>query len=152
MAGRTRVHSVLAMTSSPLRVLIAGGGVAGIEALLSLRALAGDRVELTLADAQRDFTYRPLKVAEPFARGQARRYPIAAIARDAGATLVTDAIVAVDDEARTARTAGGEELSYDVLMLATGARSVPAFENALNWDDRSGPDRLGGLLRDIDEG
>src|SRR3954449_9343890 len=118
------------MTSSPLRVLIAGGGVAGIEALLSLRALAAGRVELTLAEAQRDVTYRPLKVAEPFARGQARRYPIAAIARDAGATLFTDAIVAVDDEARTARTAGGEELSYDVLMLATGARSVPAFENA----------------------
>ena len=28
-------------------VVIAGGGVAGIEALLGLRALAGDRVRLT---------------------------------------------------------------------------------------------------------
>jgi NADH dehydrogenase FAD-containing subunit len=34
------------MTTTPLRVLVAGGGIAGIEALLELRALAGDRVEL----------------------------------------------------------------------------------------------------------
>jgi len=37
-------------------------------------------------------------------------------------------------------------------VLATGARGVPAFEHALTWDDRSGPDHLGGLLRDIGEG
>src|ERR1700709_2533763 len=63
------------MTSTPLRVLVAGGGVAGIEALLTLHALAGDRVELTLADAQPEFIDRPMTVAEPFARGQARHYP-----------------------------------------------------------------------------
>ena len=68
------------MTSTPLRVLVAGGGVAGIEALLTLHALAGDRVELTLADAQPEFIDRPMTVAEPFARGQARHYPLADIA------------------------------------------------------------------------
>ena len=30
------------------RVLVAGGGVAGLETLLALRALAGDRVDITL--------------------------------------------------------------------------------------------------------
>jgi NADPH-dependent 2,4-dienoyl-CoA reductase/sulfur reductase-like enzyme len=30
------------------RVLIAGGGVAGLETLLALRALAGDRVDITI--------------------------------------------------------------------------------------------------------
>jgi len=29
-------------------VLIAGGGVAGLETLLALRALAGDRVDITI--------------------------------------------------------------------------------------------------------
>ena len=38
-----------------LRVLIAGGGVAGLEALLALRDLAGDRVELTLLSPETDF-------------------------------------------------------------------------------------------------
>lgn len=144
--------SVRPMTTTPLRVLVAGGGVAGIEALLALRALAGDRVDLTLADAGPDFTYRPMKVAEPFARGQATRHPMAEIARDIGVRLVADSVVAVDDEARIARTAGGEELRFDALLLATGARAEPAYEHALTWDDRSGPDHLGGLLRDIEQG
>jgi sulfide:quinone oxidoreductase len=29
---------------------------------------------------------------------------------------------------------------------------VPAYEHALTWDDRSGPDHLGGLLRDVEQG
>jgi sulfide:quinone oxidoreductase len=140
------------MTTSPLRVVVAGGGVAGIEALLTLHALAGDRVDLTLADAQPDFIYRPMRVAEPFARGSARRYPIADMARDAGARLVADSVTAVDAEARVARTADGTTLRYDALVLATGARAVPAFEHALTWDDRSAPDELGGLLRDVEQG
>jgi sulfide:quinone oxidoreductase len=152
MAGLSPERSVPAMTTSPLRVVVAGGGVAGIEALLTLRALAADRVELTLADGQTDFLYRPMKVAEPFARGTARRHPIAAIARDAGAQHVPDAVTAVDVDARIAYTASGEALRYDALLLATGARAVPAFHGVLTWDDRSAPDHLGGLLSDIEQG
>lgn len=140
------------MTTSPLRVVVAGGGVAGIEALLTLRALAGDRVALTLVDRQTDFIYRPMKVAEPFARGTARRHPIARIARDVCARHVAGAVTAVDPDARIASTSSGEALRYDALLLATGARAVPAFPNVLTWDGRSAPDRLGGLLSDIEEG
>ena len=152
MASPCAERSVRRMTNSPLRVLVAGGGVAGIEALLTLHALAGDLVDLTLVDAQPDFIYRPMKVAEPFARGLARHYPMADVARDAGARIVADAVTAVDSDARVAHTAGGAELRYDALLLATGARSVPAYEHALTWDDQSGPDHLGGLLRDIEQG
>jgi sulfide:quinone oxidoreductase len=140
------------MTNSPLRVLIAGGGVAGVEALLTLHALAGDRCELTLADAQSDFIYRPMKVAEPFARGTAERRPMAAIARDVGARLVADSVAGVDDRERVAATAQGERLEYDALLLATGAGAVPAYRHALTWDDRSAADHLGGLLRDLEQG
>jgi sulfide:quinone oxidoreductase len=140
------------MTNSPFRVLIAGGGIAGVEALLTLRALAGDRCELTLADAQPDFIYRPMTVAQPFARGSAERRPMAAIAQDAGARLVADAVVSIDDGERIAVTEHGERLSYDALILATGARAVPAYRHALTWDDRSAAEHLGGLLRDLQEG
>jgi sulfide:quinone oxidoreductase len=140
------------MTTAPLRVLIAGGGVAGLEALLTLHALAGDRVELTLADAQTEFIYRPMTVAEPFARGRARRYPLAGVARDTGAQFVRAAVTAVDDEARIALTSSGDALRYDALLLATGARAVPAYEHAMTWDDRTAVERLGGLLRDIEQG
>ena len=37
-----------------VRVLIVGGGVAAVEALLAMRALAGNRVELTVLSAQRE--------------------------------------------------------------------------------------------------
>jgi NADH dehydrogenase FAD-containing subunit len=40
---------------SALRVLIAGGGVAGLEALLALRQLAEERVEIELLAAEPQF-------------------------------------------------------------------------------------------------
>ena len=61
------------MTSPPTRVLVAGAGVAGLEAVLALQALAGDRVEIELLAPERHFTYRPLAVAEPFRAGSVQR-------------------------------------------------------------------------------
>jgi NADH dehydrogenase FAD-containing subunit len=37
------------------RVVIAGGGVAGLETLLALRALAGDRVDVTIVAPELKF-------------------------------------------------------------------------------------------------
>jgi sulfide:quinone oxidoreductase len=152
MAGGPAEPSVPGMTTPSFRVLVAGGGVAGLEALLTLHAVAGDRVEVTLADPRPDFVYRPMRIAEPFARGVARRYPLADVAREAGARLVPDGIATVDDERRVAVTAGGEELRYDALLLTTGARVVHVYEHALSWDDATAADGLGGLLRDIEQG
>ena len=47
----------------PLDVIIAGGGVAGLEALLALHELAGPRVNVELLAPEHDFVYRPLAVA-----------------------------------------------------------------------------------------
>ena len=49
------------------RVAIVGGGVAGVETLLALSDLAGDRVEQTLVAPTPDFLYKPLLVEELFA-------------------------------------------------------------------------------------
>jgi sulfide:quinone oxidoreductase len=61
------------MPRTPPNVVIAGGGVAGLEALLALRALAADRVDLTLIAPDDHFAYRPLAVAQPFALGASPR-------------------------------------------------------------------------------
>jgi sulfide:quinone oxidoreductase len=142
------------MTTSPLRTVIAGGGVAGLEALLALRALAGDRVELTLVAPTADFIYRPLAVAEPFALGRPRRTPLAEVARDASAAFVEAPVLRVDADERLVHVENDEALPYDALVLATGAATEPAFgaENILNWTDTSGVEALGGLLRDLEEG
>jgi sulfide:quinone oxidoreductase len=141
------------MTTNPHRVLVAGGGVAGIEALLALHALAGDRIELTLISPTPDFVYRPLAVAEPFALGHQRRTPLAEATRAAGATFVQAPLASVDVAGRIVHLADGQELAYDALVVATGAASEPAFANGvLTWDDTSGAEVLGGLLRDLEEG
>jgi len=136
----------------PLNVLVAGGGVAGLEVLLALRHLAGNRIERTLLTPEDEFVYRPMAVAEPFARGHAQRHRLDAIAHDLGARLVRGSLADVDDRTHTATTSAGERLSYDALVVAIGARSELALERALTWTPESDGEIYGGLLRDVEEG
>src|SRR5438132_14129244 len=87
--------------ASPLRVLIAGGGVAGLETLMALRGLAGDLVTLTLIAPEEEFVYRPLTVERPFSVGRMRSVGLPRAAQDAGATLLAARAEEVDPEART---------------------------------------------------
>src|SRR5437764_3714727 len=140
------------MTATPFRVAIAGGGVAGLEALLALRSLAGDRVDLTLVSPTDHFSYRPLAVARPFALGSPRQTPLSAAALDTGASFIEASLDSVDAAARTATLGNGEKLAYDALLLAIGAAAEPAYSHAFTWDDRTDVDSIGGLLRDLEEG
>jgi sulfide:quinone oxidoreductase len=133
-------------------VLIAGGGVAGLEAAFALRELAGDRVAVTVLSAGEDFVYRPLSVGEPFNRSHAEHYDLAGLVSEAGAELVRGTLTAVDCEARVAHTAEGGELSYDALLVAIGARIEPAYEHATSVDDARMDELLHGLVQDIEEG
>jgi sulfide:quinone oxidoreductase len=142
----------MASEHQPLNVVIVGGGVAALEALIALRELAADRVSATLVAPEDDFVYRPLKVAEPFARGEARRYGLAEIASELGARFMRDAFAALDGEPRTITTRGGGSVGYDVLVLAVGARQVPAFRRALTFGVERDPEMFNGLLADIEQG
>lgn len=145
------------MTSSstgngPFNVLIAGGGVAALEAALALRELAGDRVSTTLLAPAPEFVVRPMRVREPFAYRAARSYPLDDIARDLGVTLVSDAFRWLDAPAKVVHTESGSQLSYDALLLAMGARLYPAFTHGLTIDDRIIDEQLHGLVQDVEEG
>ena len=56
------------MAHADLHVLVAGGGVAALEAALALRA-ADERLSVELLAPEPHFWYRPAAVAEPFGLG-----------------------------------------------------------------------------------
>jgi sulfide:quinone oxidoreductase len=53
-------------------VLVAGGGVAGLETVLALRALAGDRVDVTIVAPERRLIDRSTTAIQPFERQRVR--------------------------------------------------------------------------------
>lgn len=134
------------------RVLIAGGGVAALEAALALQELGADRVHTTLLTPRTAFTHRPLSVLEPFPGPGARRYALAQIAHDAGAELLADRLGLVDAERRLAHTTGGRSLAYDALLIAYGVEIRARFTHARTVDDRYLDDRLHGLVQDVEDG
>jgi len=139
-------------SSDPLRVLIAGGGVAALETMMALRALAGDRVQITLLAPDRDFHYRPMAVAEPFALAQARHIALVAIAHDFDARLVKGELAAVDPTEHRVVTGDGATIGYDALVIACGTQMRPAYEGVITVNDRSLGATLRGLVQDVEEG
>jgi len=139
------------------RVVIAGGGVAALEALLALRADAGALVDVTLLADTDAFAYRALR----FDEGDPRRYQLAALVEGADARFVRASISSISAGARELVLDGGRRIPYDALLLATGARtgtfhghdsidrdvtivvprgvlwSLPAYELALRTASRS---------------
>jgi len=135
-----------------LRVLIAGGGVAGLEALLALRALAGELTRIEIVSPEPFFWYRPLAVAEPFEHVDAVRFEVSGVAEAADAVFTLDEIASVDTHARVARTRHGTDVEYDVLVLAHGALSRPWLPGALTFRGPADTDALEAVLREAEEG
>jgi sulfide:quinone oxidoreductase len=140
------------MSTDALHVVIAGGGVAGLEALIALRALAGDRVRLTLLDPSEDFVYAPLSVGAPFAHRGAERRSLDKIAREFDAERVRGSLARVHPGDHFVETGEGAELPYGVLLTAIGARRRPAFPKATTFRGQEDAESVRGLVRDVEEG
>jgi sulfide:quinone oxidoreductase len=136
----------------PLRVVVAGGGIAAAEVLLALRDLAADRVSLTLVSPSDELVIPALSVAEPFAMGHAQRYALADLLTRVGGELVAGALATVDAPRREIGLTDGQSLGFDALVIAIGARAVARVEHATTWWPGGDPDTFGGLLRDLEEG
>jgi sulfide:quinone oxidoreductase len=138
-------------SSGAAEVVIAGGGVAALEALMALHELARDRMKVTLVAPDPDFVYRPMTVAEPFGLGHARRYPLEQIASDFGARLVRASVIAVRAGERRVVLRSGDALSYDTLVLAPGARMLPAFDDAIAFGAPDSSAAMRGLLDAVEQ-
>jgi sulfide:quinone oxidoreductase len=128
--------------AGPPRVLIAGAGVAGLETLLALHAMAAGRVDVTLVAPELSFVNRSMAVDQPFKRQRVRGIRLDRAAAEHGARRHRGALDRVEHEQRRVVTRDGEELPYDALVLAIGARFEREWssESVLTFrDGRDGP-------------
>ena len=137
------------MSKRRLQVVIAGGGVAAVEAMLALRELAGDRVAVTMLSPEREFLYRPVTVAEAFDRGEARAYSLAELVERKGDELVIDSLAGVDADEHVARTESGRRIHFDALVVAAGAVAREPLPGALTFRGRGDVIALRRLLDEL---
>jgi sulfide:quinone oxidoreductase len=135
-----------------VQVLIAGGGVAALEAALALRELAEDRVSVELLAPEPHFWYRALAVAEPFALGEVRRFELAELAARAGATFTLGSLLSVDAARGIAYTKPGGAVEYSRLLIACGAAPEPAVEGAITFRGPADTEKIAALLAELEAG
>ncbi|MHB8490750.1 MAG: FAD-dependent oxidoreductase [Solirubrobacteraceae bacterium] len=116
-------------------MLIAGGGLAALEAMLALRALA-DSVHITTISSSRALAYRPAATGEAFIGDPALEYDLKALTEEAGVSWRLDRLEAVAPAQRRVRLASFAFLDYDELVLAVGARRVIGIPGALTFRDQ----------------
>ena len=144
--GDATIGVLMTASRNPLHVLIAGAGVAGLEAALALQALVEGKVSVELLAPEAEFTYRPLAVAEPFRVGEVKRFPLRKLAEAAGARLHTGSLAAVDPERKVVTLENGEELTFDILLLALGAQPREVVTGALTFRGPQDGPALSALL------
>ena len=133
------------------KVVIAGGGVAALEALLTLRELARERVEIELLTPNSEFVYRPMELAALFRDERVQHFDLDRIAADQGATVIRDRLEGVWPGKRLV-TQSGRVLAYDSLLIAIGARLRIGVPGAITVGAPGFKHELERTLDDIEQG
>jgi sulfide:quinone oxidoreductase len=133
------------------RVLVVGGGIAGMEAAIALRELAGDLADVTICSPREDFVYRPFAVAEPYGASHGTRHRLWQLTERCDASFHLGSIGFVDDGARRARTDDGGEIDYDYMVLACGSRLLAGVSGAVTFWGGADDARVQGVVRDLRE-
>ncbi len=126
--------------------------MAALEAALTLREHAPAHVNVTLVAPGQDYVDRASSVHQPFSRREAEHLPLAVLARDMGANLVSGALERVVPDERQIVLRDGRRLGYDELIVATGAPRAPAYEHALTFRGSRDAEAMHGLVEDIEDG
>ena len=136
------------------RVVIAGGGVTGLETLLALRALAADRLDITLLAPELTFVNRSMAVDHPFKPQRVRGLRLQDAAAGLGARWHRGAVDRVEHEQRRVLTRDGDAVPYDMLVLAIGAKPEREWQSPAVLTYHGGRDSPGYrvLLNQLREG
>ena len=124
--------------STSKRVVVVGSSFGGMTAALELRKRLDAQHEVVVLDPRPDFTFIPSLIWLPFGMRKAEdiTFPLAPMYAKKGIRFVNEAASSFDLDARKVMTSGGQEISYDRLMLATGPRL--AFEKVAGLGPENG--------------
>ena len=118
------------------QVLIVGGGAAGITVAARLKK-ARPALDIAILEPSSDHYYQPgwtLVGGGVFSLEQTRRNEASLI--PAGVSWIRESVAGFAPDSNSVSTSGGQTISYDALVVATGMK--------LNWDAIKGlPDALG---------
>jgi sulfide:quinone oxidoreductase len=117
----------------PPHVVIVGGGVAAIEAVAALRALAGHLPRITVLAPEAELTPRAASVSAPFGFGLPSSLPFSAIRRYAHFDLHRGMLARVEPDDHNVIDEYGQPLHYDKLLVAIGGCPQPALAGAISF-------------------
>ncbi len=107
-------------------VTVVGTGFGGLEAAFYVRKRLGKRVQVTVVGENDTFLFKPNTIYIPFGKPpEAFVFPLRAVFEKRHIPFVQGRVEHVDPK-RKRLVAGGKELAYDYLVLATGAAMRPA--------------------------
>lgn len=122
------------------RILIIGGGTGGTLTANRLRKLYGDDAEIVVIDRDDRHVYQPGLLFVPFGLadpGALVRSRVAQLHK--GIDFRVGEVERVDTAAQRVHLADGDERSYDVLVIASGAVLLPEETEGLSgprWNER----------------
>jgi sulfide:quinone oxidoreductase len=138
----------------PFEVIIAGGGVAALEALLYLgeELERAPRLKVALLSRAEEFTVRPLSVAQPFDRARPPRVELAGLCERLGVEYIHDGVSEVWGDRQRLLTDSGEEIFYDALLLSIGAEQHGVLPGSLLFRDGRDAPALAEIVAELGRG
>lgn len=107
------------------KVLVLGGGFAGLESTFFLRQKLKDRVDLTLVSDQNYFLYKPNTIYIPFGEDPEQyKIPLKKPTDKRKIEFIQSAVREIDPEGRKVSLESGQ-VGYDYLIVATGSDMSP---------------------------
>jgi sulfide:quinone oxidoreductase len=139
------------MRATP-RVVICGGGVAALEALLALREMLVIPPHINLIAPNPDFVYQPMAVAEPFGQAHSHVFELKAVAQELDAHIHPQELAGVESEERCVVLADGVRLEYDAAIIAVGAQRAGWLRGALHFGGAADTAAFAALLERLEQG